>query len=100
MENKSKIQSLLLCFYVTNVLFNDCICPNCLTNYFIDSIDVYGYILLVLGTITWIVWIYFEVVGSAQLKKFVKTRTDRTKIIPNWLMKYTRHPNYFGEALM
>lgn len=74
--------------------------PIVLTNYFIDSIDVYGYILLVLGTITWIVGFIFEAVGDAQLKKFVKTRTDRTKIMQTGLWKYTRHPNYFGEALM
>lgn len=74
--------------------------PIVLTNYFIDSIDVYGYILVVLGTIIWIVGFIFEAVGDAQLKRFVKTRTNRSQIMQSGLWKYTRHPNYFGEALM
>jgi steroid 5-alpha reductase family enzyme len=45
----------------------------------------------------------FEAIGDKQLKTFVALKkagkTDK-KIMTTGLWKYTRHPNYFGEALM
>jgi len=43
---------------------------------------------------------YFEAVGDQQLKNFKKNPENKGKIMSSGLWKYTRHPNYFGEALM
>jgi len=37
-------------------------------------------------------------VGDAQLKAFVSDAVSRGKILDTGLWRYTRHPNYFGEA--
>ncbi|BDC35199.1 hypothetical protein Noda2021_11570 [Candidatus Dependentiae bacterium Noda2021] len=53
-----------------------------------------------LGLAMWLVGFYFEVVGDAQLAAFLKQPANRGKILMSGLWKYTRHPNYFGEALL
>lgn len=42
----------------------------------------------------------FETVGDAQLTRFRTDPANKGKIITTGLWKYTRHPNYFGEALL
>ncbi|MDP2426009.1 MAG: DUF1295 domain-containing protein [bacterium] len=57
--------------------------------------------LLLAGVALHLIGFFFEAVGDAQLKKFVKNKaTSKTKIMQTGLWKYTRHPNYFGEAVM
>ncbi len=50
-----------------------------------------------LGLIVWLIGFYFEAIGDWQLKKHLKRSK---KIMQSGLWKYTRHPNYFGEATM
>jgi steroid 5-alpha reductase family enzyme len=57
-------------------------------------------LLDVVGLIVWCVGFYFEVVGDAQLARFVQNPNNRGKIMQNGLWRYTRHPNYFGEVTM
>jgi len=52
------------------------------------------------GLVIWLVGYYFEVVGDAQLKKFIANPENKGHIIKTGLWRYTRHPNYFGEATM
>ncbi len=52
------------------------------------------------GLIFWIIGFYFEAVGDWQLKQFKINPENNGKIITNGLWQYTRHPNYFEEALM
>ena len=40
----------------------------------------------------------FEAVGDAQLKSFLRDPANKGKIMTSGLWRYTRHPNYFGEA--
>lgn len=54
----------------------------------------------VLGTSVWIVGFLFEAVGDYQLKMFKKRPENKGKIMTSGLWRYTRHPNYFGEATM
>jgi steroid 5-alpha reductase family enzyme len=42
----------------------------------------------------------FESVGDLQLTNYKKDPGNKGKIITGGLWKYTRHPNYFGEALL
>jgi steroid 5-alpha reductase family enzyme len=52
------------------------------------------------GTAVWLFGFVFETVGDAQLAKFKRDPENRGKIITTGLWRYTRHPNYFGEAAM
>jgi len=53
----------------------------------------------IVGSAVWLFGFFFEAVGDYQLKKFVKTKKPG-EIMTTGLWKYTRHPNYFGEATM
>lgn len=41
----------------------------------------------------------FEIVGDAQLARFKQDPANRGKLMTGGLWRFTRHPNYFGEAL-
>jgi steroid 5-alpha reductase family enzyme len=62
--------------------------------------EPYEFIILGLGILLWLIGFYFEAVGDAQLKTFKKDPANKGKIMQSGLWKYSRHPNYFGEALM
>lgn len=51
------------------------------------------------GVLIWVIGFLFESIGDYQLKKFVKNKKSG-QIMKTGLWKYTRHPNYFGEATM
>ena len=53
-----------------------------------------------LGVALWLLGFYFEAVGDFQLAAFKEDAANRGKVIKTGLWKYTRHPNYFGEATM
>jgi len=57
-------------------------------------------ILDVLGLSVWLFGFLFETVGDFQLSKFKKDKENKGKIMKSGLWRYTRHPNYFGEATM
>lgn len=50
------------------------------------------------GVVVWAVGLFFEAVGDAQLKAFKADPANRGKVMDQGLWKYTRHPNYFGDA--
>jgi len=52
------------------------------------------------GLLLWCTGFGFEVVGDYQLRKFKKNPENRGKIMKSGLWRYTRHPNYFGEAVI
>ncbi|MBP6889818.1 MAG: DUF1295 domain-containing protein [Candidatus Moranbacteria bacterium] len=51
-----------------------------------------------LGVAIWIIGFTFEVVGDAQLARFIKNPANKGKLMQSGLWAYTRHPNYFGEV--
>jgi steroid 5-alpha reductase family enzyme len=53
-----------------------------------------------LGGLVWLTGFLFEAVGDYQLKRFKQKPESRGKIMAAGLWKYTRHPNYFGEAVL
>jgi steroid 5-alpha reductase family enzyme len=53
-----------------------------------------------LALLLFAVGFYFQVVGDLQLERFKKTRTDRSMVLDTGLWRLTRHPNYFGEAVV
>lgn len=61
-------------------------------------VDLQWYNWLGLGL--WATGFFFEVVGDWQLDRFIRKPENAGKIMTSGLWKYTRHPNYFGEATM
>ncbi|QSX08854.1 DUF1295 domain-containing protein [Alkalibacter rhizosphaerae] len=59
----------------------------------------FGWIGLI-GLAIWLVGFFFEAVGDYQLRQFLKKPENKGKLMRYGLWKYTRHPNYFGEATM
>ncbi len=53
-----------------------------------------------LGLSVWIFGFAFESIGDKQLRLFIQKRKNRDDVMDQGLWKYTRHPNYFGEATM
>jgi len=52
------------------------------------------------GMALWLAGFAFESAGDAQLRRFKKDPGNRGRILTRGLWKFTRHPNYFGEAMM
>lgn len=59
-----------------------------------------NYLFVLTGTFIWIFGFAFEAIGDYQLKKHIKDINNKGKLISTGLWKYTRHPNYFGEATL
>ena len=54
--------------------------------------------LALIGTIIAIIGILFETVGDSQLNAFRANPANKGKVLDTGLWRYTRHPNYFGDA--
>ena len=82
------LQGLLLLFIVYVVIV-------------VNSSSVEGFSILdICGLAVWIIGFLFESVGDFQLKQFLADEKNRGHIMSTGLWRYTRHPNYFGEATM
>ena len=63
-------------------------------------------LLSILGAILWLIGFLFEAIGDWQLSKFMKKMKsydgsyENKPVLDTGLWKYTRHPNYFGNACM
>ncbi len=54
--------------------------------------------LAVPGILIWAIGMFFESVGDHQLARFKKDGANKGKLMDQGLWRYTRHPNYFGDA--
>jgi steroid 5-alpha reductase family enzyme len=59
-----------------------------------DHLTVFDF----LGAAAWLVGFYFEAVGDWQLSRFKARPENKGKILDSGVWRYTRHPNYFGDA--
>ena len=50
------------------------------------------------GAAVWLVGFVFETVGDRQLAAFLRDPANAGSLIQGGLWRYSRHPNYFGEA--
>ena len=63
-------------------------------------------VITIIGATLWLIGFLFEAVGDAQLAAFLKRNKDydgppeNKPVLDTGLWKYTRHPNYFGNACM
>lgn len=54
--------------------------------------------VLWLGVAIWVVGFLFETIGDLQLTRFRGDPTTAGTVLNTGLWRYTRHPNYFGDA--
>jgi steroid 5-alpha reductase family enzyme len=52
------------------------------------------------GAAIFAVGLFFEAVGDEQLRRFKADPAQRGKVMDRGLWRYTRHPNYFGDAVV
>lgn len=60
----------------------------------------------ILGTVVWLVGVLFEAIGDAQLTRFKRSMSgydgpyESKPVLDTGLWAWTRHPNYFGNAVL
>ena len=54
--------------------------------------------LALLGVLAWLLGFVFETVGDWQLEQFKADPANKGTVLNTGLWRYTRHPNYFGDA--
>ncbi|MDT4874230.1 hypothetical protein FQZ97_1095180 [compost metagenome] len=59
-----------------------------------STVSLWAYI----GMAIWLVGFLFETVGDAQLRRHLADPKKKGMLMTSGLWRYTRHPNYFGEA--
>jgi steroid 5-alpha reductase family enzyme len=55
-------------------------------------------VLVWIGLALWLLGMAFETIGDWQLARFRADPASRGKVLDTGLWRYTRHPNYFGDA--
>ena len=55
-------------------------------------------VLTWVGTAVFAIGLFFEAVGDWQLTRFRSDPDSKGKVMDRGLWRYTRHPNYFGDA--
>ena len=53
-----------------------------------------------MAILTWVIGFIFEAGGDYQLYQFKKSQKNKEEVLTKGFWKYTRHPNYFGDALV
>jgi len=56
--------------------------------------------LTFVGVAVFLAGLAFEAVGDAQLAAFKRDPANKGQVMDRGLWRYTRHPNYFGDALL
>lgn len=54
--------------------------------------------LTAIGAAVWLLGFAFEAIGDEQLRRFRANPANAGKVLNTGLWRYTRHPNYFGDA--
>lgn len=57
-------------------------------------------VLDAIGAGVWLIGFGFEALGDFQLDRFKADPSSRGKVMDRGLWRYTRHPNYFGDATL
>jgi steroid 5-alpha reductase family enzyme len=54
--------------------------------------------LTIVGIALWATGLFFEAVGDYQLARFTRDPVNKGRVLDSGLWRFTRHPNYFGDA--
>lgn len=66
--------------------------------YYINVSNLDFNLISIVGIVIWLIGYYFEVIGDRQLRLHIKS--GKGGLMKSGLWSITRHPNYFGEAVM
>ena len=55
-------------------------------------------VLDIIAILVWIIGFFFEAVGDLQMARFKADPANKGKVLDRGVWRYTRHPNYFGDA--
>jgi steroid 5-alpha reductase family enzyme len=55
-------------------------------------------VLDILAILVWAIGFFFEAGGDVQMARFKADPANRGKVLDRGVWRYTRHPNYFGDA--
>ena len=95
--NKAVINAFIRVFMLQGVIMLFVAMPIMVVFYnSLNSLTIFSFI----GISVFIFGFSFESIGDYQLYKFKKNQNNKGKIIKSGLWKFTRHPNYFGEAVL
>ncbi|MCB9437025.1 MAG: DUF1295 domain-containing protein [Anaerolineales bacterium] len=82
-------------FVLQGVLMNIIAIPLLAAQYYdADSFNI----LDALGAVIWLIGFAFEAGGDWQLARFKANPANKGKVLDTGFWRYTRHPNYFGDA--
>ena len=90
---RSILQIYLLQGIIIGVVGLPIIFANTLSSKSFSLLNLFGLFIFCLG-------FYFEARSDEELDTFLKYRKGNETILQSGLWKYSRHPNYFGEALI
>jgi steroid 5-alpha reductase family enzyme len=90
---KSYLQVFLLQGFFMLVIAASIIVVNSRTSSSLNFLDL-------IGSTIWLIGFIFETIGDYQLRAFIANPANHNRIMQSGLWRYTRHPNYFGEATM
>lgn len=99
-NNKPALQAFFKVFMLQGFFMLLVSAPIYVSHLNVNPANLVTLIVTIVGTFIFLIGFFFEAVGDAQLRAFVKKRTSRDQIMQTGLWKYTRHPNYFGEVTM
>lgn len=98
-EKNQKLKAYLWVFMLQGVLM-----------FIISLAPIYGissstgvtdnFIIIGVGAFVYLFGFIFESIGDAQLKKHISNPANKGKLMTSGLWSWTRHPNYFGEAVL
>jgi steroid 5-alpha reductase family enzyme len=109
---REKLEEKGNCVFLVGIFFGVYVgqfCANMTVNSMVLFVNIYSMpgenntILLtdVLGLAIWVAGFILQVDSDSRLKKHLAARTDTSpKFCRSGCWKYSRHPNYFGEAMM
>ena len=72
----------------------------CFANLPSSPLEGFSLLILLCGCALWLVGLAFETVADLQLTAFKADDRNRDKVLRSGLWALTRHPNYFGDALV
>jgi steroid 5-alpha reductase family enzyme len=96
--NKASLNSFTHVFMFQGLILFMIAYPIIMVNFYAKPVlTIFDFI----GILIWVVGFTFEVIADIQLQNFIrKEKTPVNPIMTRGLWKYSRHPNYFGEALI
>lgn len=98
------VRSFFQVFMLQGVFMFIILLPVLLANSSFDSrkslLGIPVFMLYLVGLLVWVIGFFFQSISDYQLLKFKRNHLNKGKVMRYGLWKYSRHPNYFGEATM